>query len=147
VTAESPERGILSGANQRESVVEQVFCSSPSTNLVGVEVPVAVITKVIAIHFQPRSFTPTVVKRRKIIEPRLVFAFRKEPDMNENFNYEKNYRAPSASEINIRVRQEEKQMALMNALLKRRSSGGSSDALKKARNPFKALLGIFLAGF
>jgi len=67
--------------------------------------------------------------------------------MNELFNYDKNYRAPSASEINLRVRQEEKQMALMNALLNRDSSGGSSDALKKAKNPFKAFLGIFLAGF
>ena len=67
--------------------------------------------------------------------------------MNENFNDEKNYRAPSAAEINFRVRQEEKQMALMNALFHRRSSGGSSDALKKTKNPFKALLGIFLAGY
>ena len=67
--------------------------------------------------------------------------------MNDYNNYEKNYRAQGASEINLRVRQQEKDMALMNALLHRDSSGGSSDALKKARNPFKALLGIFLAGF
>ena len=67
--------------------------------------------------------------------------------MYENFENHNNYRAHSASEINTRVRQQEKQLALMNALLRKDSSGGSSDALKKAKNPLKALLGIFLAGF
>jgi hypothetical protein len=67
--------------------------------------------------------------------------------MYENFASNTNYRAQSASEINLRVREQEKQLALMNALLHRQSSGGSSDALKKAKNPLKALLGIFLAGF
>lgn len=67
--------------------------------------------------------------------------------MYENYTSNNNYRAHSAAEINIRVRQQEKQMALMHALLRRDTSGGSSDALKKVRNPFKALLGIFLAGF
>ena len=69
--------------------------------------------------------------------------------MYENFNSNSSThnRAQSASEITLRVREQEKQLALMNALLQRNSSGGSSDALKKARNPFKALLGIFLAGF
>ncbi len=68
--------------------------------------------------------------------------------MFENYDTNNsNYRAQTASEINLRVKHEEKQMALMNAQLHGSSSGGSSDALKKARNPFKALLGIFLAGF
>ena len=67
--------------------------------------------------------------------------------MNEYYSNEKNYRAQRASEINLRVKQQEHQMALMNALLHSDSSGGSSDALKKAKNPFKALLGIFLASF
>ena len=64
--------------------------------------------------------------------------------MYENFNSNNQYRAPRASEINNRVREQEKQMALMNARLHK---GSSEENVKKTRNPFKALLGIFLAGF
>ena len=48
--------------------------------------------------------------------------------MYENFNSNKPYRAPSASEINSRVREQEKQLSLMNARL---HNGSSEENVKK----------------
>jgi len=65
--------------------------------------------------------------------------------------YESDYqpatRAPRASEIEMRVREQEKKMSLMHALYHHEASVQPEHTHTKSRNPFRALLGIFLAGF
>ena len=65
--------------------------------------------------------------------------------------YESEYqpagRAQRASEIEMRVREQEKKMSLMHALYHHEAAVQPQHTLAKSRNPFRALLGIFLAGF
>jgi hypothetical protein len=65
----------------------------------------------------------------------------------DNFNSNSEIHSRSAAEITIRAHQQEKQMALMNALLHKDTSNNSDKPAKKSKNIFKSLLGIFLAGF
>jgi hypothetical protein len=67
--------------------------------------------------------------------------------MYNEFNTDISRRAQSASEINIRVHDQEKKMALLKALYHMDATGQSEPSQKKSHNPFRALLGIFLASF
>jgi hypothetical protein len=57
------------------------------------------------------------------------------------------YRAQGATEIAMRVRNQEKQINLMNAIYRSQSGTNTEQPQKRSLNIFKSLLGIFLAAF
>jgi hypothetical protein len=60
--------------------------------------------------------------------------------MYDTYDYNTTHHAQRAYEIDLRVRQEEKQMALMNALLHRKSTSGWMNTLKKVRALLSSLI-------
>lgn len=60
--------------------------------------------------------------------------------MYDNYDYNTPHHTQRAYEIDLRVRQEEKQMALMNVLLRSKSPSGWTNALKKIRTLLSSLV-------
>lgn len=67
--------------------------------------------------------------------------------MYNDYIPQNSYHAQGAAEIEMRVREQEKKMILMKAIYRSEANGETGKTQKKSRNPFRALLGIFLAGF
>jgi hypothetical protein len=65
---------------------------------------------------------------------------------NEFNTYSTNH-TRGASEIEMYVREQEKKMSLMKAIYHSDATNNHGTKQKGTRNPFRALLGIFLAGF
>jgi hypothetical protein len=64
----------------------------------------------------------------------------------ENFT-NTNYHAQGAAQIAMNARETEKKLAIIKAMYRQDAAHENQPNQKKSRNPLRALLGIFLAGF
>ena len=67
--------------------------------------------------------------------------------MYNEFNTYNTTHTRGASEIEMYVREQEKKMSLMKAIYYSDADTHPGQKQKSRKNPFRALLGIFLAGF